>query len=64
MDWKVEVWEEKNGDINNYTDWATSFFEAFGYFSSCVMDESCCKCIVTAYYLNKPCGDPILVYNS
>ena len=69
MKWKIEFWEPLEDEdeyiLHEYTSWASSFFEAFGYFSSCVMNESCRKCVVTAYYLDKPCGDsPVLVYDN
>ena len=69
MKWKIEFWtlneDMYDEDMKKYTDWASSFFEAFGFFSSCVMNESCRKCVVTAYYLDKPYGfTPVLVYEN
>lgn len=66
MKWKIEFWEmNEDEDMNAYTNWASSFFEAFGFFTSCAMDENCCKCVVTAYYLDKPYGNsPVLVYDN
>lgn len=67
MKWKIDFCEfnEYDDRYEEHTIWASSFFEAFGYFSSCVMDETCRKCIVTAYYLDKPYGNsPVLVYDN
>lgn len=66
MEWEIKFWEShEDEETQEYTDWASSFFEAFGFFSSCVMNESCRKCIVTAYYSDKPYGNgPVLVYDN
>jgi len=66
MKWKIEFWEmNEDEEMNAYTNWADSFFEAFGFFTSCAMDENCRKCVVTAYYSGKPYGDtPVLVYDN
>lgn len=71
MKWKIEIVNSHDGEVideeeyEEYTIWASSFFEAFGYFSSCALDEVCRKCVVTAYYSGKPYGNgPVLVYDN
>ena len=67
MKWKINYWEfnEKEDTYKEQILWASTVFEAYGLFSSCVWDDTCIECTVTAYYSDEPySNNPIFAYKN